>query len=80
MRSKNVFLGRILKFLDLFDCLTLVRWVVISHVIYLINYKKVDEMLDERPKLSKNTEFLKIILDLINAKRASIKVPENLGH
>ena len=37
-------------------------------------------MLDERPKLSKNTEFLKIILDLINAKRASIKVPENLGH
>ena len=37
-------------------------------------------MLDEHPKLSKNTEFLKIILDLINAKRASIKVPENLGH
>ena len=37
-------------------------------------------MLDERPKYQKNTDSEKYFQTVINAKRASIKVPENLKH
>ena len=46
----------------------LVRWGITFHTIRVVNYIKIDEMLDERPNYQKNYEFMELFQTSVNAK------------